>query len=325
MIANASRALVIGIGGGGDIVGALAVARYAEALGTPFVLGGISWERTVVDSHAGPWTLDDVEGGRRLAAAATLADAETRTPTGVRFGESLMADHLGQQTVLIDPTPGPKVIAASIVIAAQELECDLVLYVDVGGDVLAHGDERGLGSPLCDAVLLAAACHAAPDLSGAGAVIGPGCDGELTVAEVLDRLAVLATAGAWLGSASVGPTVTGELERAAQAVPTEASLQVARCARGEQGRTSIRGGRRSLELGPIGALMFFYDPEAAVSHGAPLARAVMDAQDLTAAHSTLTGMGIRTELDFEREKTGRERSERQSRAAQDQESDQNDH
>ena len=43
-------------------------------------------------------------------------------------------------------------------------------------------------------------------------------------------------------------------------VPTEASLQVVRCARGEVGPASIRGGRRSAELGPVGALTFVFDP-----------------------------------------------------------------
>ncbi len=214
-----------------------------------------------------------------------------------------MAGHLGHETVLIDPTPGPEAIAAGIVAAARALACDLVLYVDVGGDVLAQGDEQGLGSPLCDAVMLASACHAAAQIDGIAAVIGPGCDGELTAAEVLERLAVLAAAGAWLGSASVGPAVAEELERAARVVPTEASLQVARCARGERGEVPIRGGRRSVELSPIGALMFFFDPEAAVRSGAPLARAVLDARDLDTAHRTLAAMGVRTELDFEREQT----------------------
>lgn len=291
-------------------------------LGTPFVLGGVSWEREVVDAHTGPWSLDEVNGGRRLARAATLANAETRTASGVHFGESLMAGHLGRDTVLIDPTPGPKAVAAGIVAAAKELECDLVLYVDVGGDVLAQGDEAGLGSPLCDAILLAAACHAASQIDGVAAVIGPGCDGELTVAEVLERLAVLAAAGAWLGSASVGPAVADELERAAQVVPTEASLQVARCARGERGEASIRDGRRHVELGPIGAMVFFFDPETAVRIGAPLARAVLDARDLDAAHATLASMDVRTELDVDREQSRVRADLEHSGTEHDQESEQ---
>ncbi len=40
-----------------------------------------------------------------------------------------------------------------------------------------------------------------------------------------------------------------------------------------------------------------------MSNGAPLARAVLDARDLDTAHRTLAAMGVRTELDFEREQT----------------------
>ena len=42
LIRNTRRALVIGIGGGGDVVGALATARLCESLGTEFELGGVA-------------------------------------------------------------------------------------------------------------------------------------------------------------------------------------------------------------------------------------------------------------------------------------------
>ena len=43
-----------------------------------------------------------------------LADAETATPDGVRFSESLMAEHLGHETVLIDVTAGAAGVAEAI-------------------------------------------------------------------------------------------------------------------------------------------------------------------------------------------------------------------
>ena len=66
-------------------------------------------------------------------------------------------------------------------------------------------------------------------------MIGPGCDGELTAGEVLERVAELARAGAWLGTWGLTPEIAAELDAAATLVPTEASLQVVRCARGEVG------------------------------------------------------------------------------------------
>jgi hypothetical protein len=83
-------------------------------------------------------------------------------------------------------------------------------------------------------------------------------------------------------------------------VPTEASLQAVRCARGETGTTRIRGGRRAVHLSPVGALTFFFDPVAALEKVAPLARAVRDAGSLEQAHEALAALGVATELDLER-------------------------
>jgi hypothetical protein len=174
------------------------------------------------------------------------------------------------------------------------------VLVDVGGDVLAHGNEPGLASPLCDAVMLAAAARLSERLPTVAAVYGPGCDGELTPDEVLERIADLASAGALLGAWGLTPAVAEQIEAAASTVPTEASLMAVRCARGETGRAQIRGGRRTVELTPLGALTFFFDPAIAVRQTAPLARAVEDASSLDVAQATLTAAGVRTELDLER-------------------------
>jgi hypothetical protein len=304
VVGRAERALVLGIGGGGDVVGALAVARLCESLGTPFVLGGVAWERTPVDPHPGPRPLAEIRGGRPLGEAVVLARPETGTPEGVAFSEARMAAHLGAETVLVDVSGGPAGAAAGIAAALTELGCDLLVCVDVGGDVLAHGDEPGLASPLCDAVMVAAALHLAGRVKPLLAVIGPGCDGELTVAEVLGRVAELARAGTWLGTWGVTPEIAAELDAATTLVPTEASLQVVRCARGELGAAYIRRGRRRVELGPVGALTFFFDPVAAPSEALPLAHAVSDAASIEEGRAALAARGIHTELDYERSRAG---------------------
>ena len=95
---------------------------------------------------------------------------ETATPEGVAFSEARMAAHLGAETVLVDVTGGAAGAAAGIAAAVAELGCDLLICVDVGGDVLAHGDEPGLASPLCDAVMIAAALRVAASESIARAM-----------------------------------------------------------------------------------------------------------------------------------------------------------
>ncbi len=133
-----------------------------------------------------------------------------------------------------------------------------------------------------------------------GAVFGPGCDGELTIDELLDRLARVAGAGGLIGTDGMSPAVADELERASAEIPTEASAQAVRCGRGEVGVTTIRGGRREFMLSPLGALTFYMDPTVVTEHVARLARAVLDAAGLEEANEILHDLGVQTELDYER-------------------------
>jgi hypothetical protein len=212
-----------------------------------------------------------------------------------------MARVLGERTVLVDPNGGAQTVGAGISDAARRLDCDLVALVDVGGDALAHGSEPGLASPLCDAVLLAAAGHLDADLGAIGAIFGPGCDGELTPDEVLERTAELAAAGALLGAWGITPADAWRLEAAVREVPTEASAQALACARGAFGLGEIRGGRRHVRRSPLGAVTFYFDARAALDAAVPLARTVADAGSLEEADERLAALGIRTELAWERD------------------------
>jgi hypothetical protein len=302
LLAAARRPLVIGIGGGGDVVGSLATAEACRLYhGAEPVLGGTTWERRVVDPEPGPRSAAEIEGARALATGVLAAGPDTRVAASdVRFAESHMAAFLGEETVLVDVTAGPAAIADGLRAAAAELGCDLLVFVDVGGDALGHGDEPGLASPLCDAVMLAAAARLAEGQPVLGAVFGPGCDGELTPAEVLERVAEVADASGLAGVRGLTPAVAERVAAAAEVVPTEASAQALRCFRGERGNAPIRGGRRSVELTPLGALTIYFDVPAALDSAARLAQAVRDAADLEAANEVLHELGVHSELDYER-------------------------
>jgi hypothetical protein len=299
-LGSAERVLAVGIGGGGDVVGALVVAELAALLGTPAVVGGLTWERLPVDPLPGPRRIDELSRARRLNDATALAGPDTTGPGGFRFAESHVARHLGEPTLLLDPSGGPAAIADGLAGAARALDCDLVVLVDVGGDVLGHGDEAGLASPLADAVCLAAG----PALADAGvtpllAVFGAGCDGELTPREVHERVAEVAAAGGQLGAWGPGRDALVRLEAAAAEVPTEASAMALRCARGETGETTIRDGRRTVLLTPSGGLLIGLDPLVALGSASRCAALVREATSLADANTILRSHGIPTELDFE--------------------------
>lgn len=299
-LGSAGRVLAVGIGGGGDVVGALAVSELARLLGTPAVVGGLSWERRPIDPSARPHSIDELDGARRIDGATALAGPDTTGPGGFAFAESHMARHLGEPVLLLDPGGGPAAVAAGLAAAAAELDCDLVVLVDVGGDVLAHGDETGLRSPLADAVCLAAA----PALMAAGlpvllAVFGAGCDGELTPTEVLERFAEVGGAGGDLGCWGPGRSEIARLDAAVAQVPTEASAMALRCARGERGAAMIRAGTRAVELSFAGGLVAFFDPRVALRSAARCAALVQRAGSLGEANEILLAHGMSTELAYE--------------------------
>ena len=120
LFASARRPLVIGIGGGGDVVGALATAEACRLYhGAEPVVGGVTWERRVVDPLPGPRSPAEIEGGRELAPGVLAAGPDTRVrENGVHFAEARMAGFLGEETVLVDVTRAPREIAAGLEAAA---------------------------------------------------------------------------------------------------------------------------------------------------------------------------------------------------------------
>jgi hypothetical protein len=307
LLRGSRRPLVIGMGGGGDVVGALATAEATRLYDRADpVLGGLTWERRPIDPVPGPRAAAEIAGAETLAPGILLAGPETRGgEREVAFAESRMAEFLGQPTVLIDINDGPAAVAEGLAAAIAELKCDLLVLIDVGGDVIARGDEAGLRSPLCDAVMLAAggrlSTSGQPVLLG---VFGIGCDAELTPDEVLARLATVAGAGGLCGARGLTGPVADRMEAAMEVVATEASAQAVRAFRGASGPTTIRGGTRTLELSPVAALTFYLDVDITIKTVGGLAQAVAGAGNLEEANDALNALGVSTELDYERGAAG---------------------
>ena len=302
VLRRAQRPLLLGMGGGGDIVGALATAEHARIYdGAQPILGGVTWERRPIDPVPGPRAAAEIAGADQIAPAVLLAGPQTKVrDRDVYFAESRMAQVLGERTVLVDVNDGPQTVADGLAVAADKLDRDLIVFVDVGGDLLAQGDEPGLRSPLCDALMLAAAAR----LGDAGrpvlaAIFGIGCDAELTPDEVLARLSDVAAAGGLGGARGLTEPVAQRLEQAMELVPTEASAQAVRAYRGASGQATIRGGTRTLELSPVAALTFYLDVGVTMRTSGRLATALSDAATLEEANAALNALGVRTELDLE--------------------------
>jgi hypothetical protein len=301
LIRDANHALVIGVGGGGDVAGALATARFLEFCGLRFTLGGLSWERNVYDPIPGPRRLSESKNVRALHEFSWLADEHSQTSTGVPFAEARMAQCINREVLLVDINGGVNGVVDGLEVAINALDADLLVGLDVGGDSLAEGQEPGLRSPLADSIMLAAFA----ELAQRGhrtiwGVFGFGSDGELTVDEIELALSKLGAAGGLLGAWSLTPKIAAELEEVIQTVPTEASAIPVQCFRGAWGRHDIRRGERQVKLTPLTALTFFMSTIKLYDTLARPAQAVRRSSSLDQANDALHALGIATELDYER-------------------------
>jgi hypothetical protein len=301
LIQSATRALVIGVGGGGDVVGALAAARFLEFHGVEFVLGGLSWECPLVDPLPGPRTANEVRHVRLLHEYAWLVNPKSQTETGASFTESRVSEAIGRDVLMIDLNGGVRGVVEALTVALAELQVDLLVGVDVGGDSLAKGDEKGLYSPLADSVMLAAFTELEQRGRNAlWAVFGYGSDGEMTADEIERNLSSIAKHEGLFGAWGLTKNVLSELEKIVQNVATEASALPLQCARGAWGTATIRGGLRKVKLTPLATLTFFLSPTVLYRTLSRPAQAVRQSSSLDEANEALNSIGLETELDLER-------------------------
>jgi len=301
VLTNSRRALVIGAGGGGDVLGAYVVGKFLELHSIEVILGGVAWQNPRVDPMPGPRKLSEVQNVTPVHPYIWRADVTTRTSTDAVFPESHIAAFTGKDTLLVDITGGACGVAAGLRSAMARLDADLLVGVDVGGDSLATGSEPGLASPLADSIMLAAFA----DLNQNGvnalwAVWGYGSDGELTHAELESAFAHIAHGGGLYGAWGLTRSVAAELEALVRTIPTEASAIPLESARGATGERSIRDGAAAVRLSPLQTLAFFVSPLVVFRELSRPARAVAQTDSVESANDRLHAMGLTSELDFER-------------------------
>ncbi|KXB00453.1 hypothetical protein AKJ42_00770 [candidate division MSBL1 archaeon SCGC-AAA261C02] len=298
MAKKANKALVLGIGGGGDVVGTIPTSRYLRELDVKTIVGGLTWERYVNDPEPGPRKISELENAKPLSNTTALANAKTQSKSGVRFTEAIIAEALGEETFLLDFNEGVQGAISGLNTAFEKLDIDLFVGIDVGGDVLARGDEEGLHSMLADSMNLAAMTKLKiPTILG---VLGFGVDGELDLDTLLENTARVASKGGYLGARGLTQKDLDVLDKVIGNTKTEATALAARAAKGEMGKTKIREGYREVYLTPISALTFFLDPLIVLEEISIVGEKLVSTKSLDEAQEILKENGVPSELTFER-------------------------
>jgi len=298
LVKEASYAIVFGVGGGGDVVGTIPTSRYLRWLGIRTLIGGLTWERYVNDPEPGPRKMEEIIEIKRLSATVGLANARTRTTKGIRFTESMVAEVLGEETLLVDLNQGVRGAIDGLNEAIERLGVDLFVGIDVGGDVLASGSEEGLHSMLADSMVLAAMVNLrVPSVLG---VLGCCTDGELSLEQFSQQLSKIAGYGGFLGARGLTPEDLEVLDEVIPKTKTESSALAVKAARGFQGEIEIRGGYRKVMLTPMSAMTFYIDPQVVFDRVSKVAKELVPTRSLDEAQAVLERYGVPSELTFER-------------------------
>jgi len=301
IVKNSKKALVFGIGGGGDIVGTLPTVNLLETNGTQCILGGLSWERFSIDPDPGPRKLEEARNICEINNVVWRCNKDSTTRSGAKFAESGMAEVLGNETLLVDISYGPEKVFEGITDAAEKLDADLVVGIDVGGDVLGFGNEKGLMSPLADAVMTAALhkqSFLTPTIMG---VFGFGSDGDPSKKELERSFRIIAQNNGLFGSCGISERTLELMEKAISVIPTEASRGPVEYAKGTFNTTSIRSGSRKVQLDIRSTVTFYVDPRVVYEKISRPAQLVYGCKTIKEANEKLNEAGIRTELDIEME------------------------
>lgn len=283
--------MIVAAGGGGDAVAAamLDAALYGDQ--SPAVILAYAWDRLLIDPVPGPRGPTNFTGLRPLTRSvqAVPADAKPVAPAGSTLPR--LAAELPHTFALIDPHHGAEGITRQLEELTEHLAPESIDLLDVGGDILAKGDEPTLRSPLADALTLAACCQLNAPVRLL--VAGPGLDGEVPAEDLRDRM---------------GPsvlTLTAEHVEPVSSVlewhPSEATAMLAATARGIRGLCEIRDAGLPVPLTDEGPTIHEADLDDALNRN-QLARAILATESLDEAEQHSREICGYSEIDYERNK-----------------------
>lgn len=192
-LAPGSRVLLAGAGGGYDVMGAVPLLVELEAQGCAVHLASLSFTR-----------LEALPGVERVRPGLFAVSADCAA-TDVYCPEAWLADWWSRRTgrrrvVYGIPKTGVAPLRAIYAHIAESLALDAIVLVDGGVDSLLRGDETNLGTPEEDLCSMLAVRHA-PVTHRLLACVGFGAEQRdgIAHAQVLERIAGLTAAGAFLG------------------------------------------------------------------------------------------------------------------------------
>jgi len=250
-----------------------------------------AWDRLLIDPVPGPRGPNNFAGLQHLTPAVQAVPAEARpiAPAGSTLPR--LAAELPHTFALIDPQHGVVGLTRQLEELVSHFSPESIDLLDVGGDILARGDEPTLKSPLADAITLAACCQV--DAPIRLLVAGPGLDGELPPDDLRAMLGPL-----------IHTFTADDVEPISSVLewhPSEATGMLAATARGVRGTCEMRDAGLPVPLTDEGPTVHEVDLDEALSRN-QLARAITTTANLDEVEAHSREICGYSEIDYERNK-----------------------
>ncbi|MEV6960978.1 DUF1152 domain-containing protein [Streptomyces sp. NPDC051207] len=283
--------LIVAAGGGGDAVAAamLHAALYGDE--DQVVILTYAWDRLLVDPLPGPRGADDFAGLEPVTRSVWSVPAKARpiAPAGSTLPR--LAAELPYVLALLDPRHGAEGIVRQLGELVEHLNPASIDLLDVGGDILARGDEPTLKSPLADALTLTACWQVNAPIRLL--IAGPGLDGEISADNLRPLLGPLVHTFTAKDVRTIGSLLEWH--------PSEATAMLAATARGTRGICEVRDAGLPVPLTDEGPMVYEADLDDAMSRSS-LARAIMTTATLDEAEAHSREICGFSEIDYERSK-----------------------
>ncbi|MEM1695331.1 MAG: DUF1152 domain-containing protein [Desulfurococcaceae archaeon] len=297
LLEKGKHALVLAIGGGGDIASAVVIARSLARFNVKYTLASIAWERFVYDPVPGPIRLDEVRNYVKRGEGYVVVDKNSyavRNDRKVVFQAVNASKATGEHVYVVDVYGGVRGYVEAMNEVISSTGADYVLGVDVGGDSLATGCEETLWSPLADWM----GVSAVGSLKGVLAVHSLGSDGELEQNYLLTRVDQISQRGGLIAVSSLSRRDAELLEELLRYVKSEASMVSLLALKGYRGLFKLRMGSRSVNVNLISTFTFYLLADV-VSRDVSVLNELASTRSLSEANNLLNRYGIYTELNLE--------------------------
>lgn len=295
--------LIIAVGGGGDIVASAMLASKLERNGYKVYVSCFPWERFIIDPVPGPIPLKDIYNYKFRGGYFRIIDHNSyalRDGSKVVFQAVNVSRALMKDIILFDLSGGADSLYRGICEVVSRYNIEMVIGLDVGGDILAYGGEDELWSPLADQLSLAALYRVTYSILNNTyiAVAGLGGDGELSLDTLRNRINALKNTNGYFNIEldKHDKEILGIILKHAY---TEASRSIYHSLDGYIGVMRIRYGTR----------IVYIDRDQSITHFIPctkiyklsrMARRLLYTRSIEEANMTLLNMGYPTEYELEK-------------------------